>query len=53
MHYTTLLISLAVAFLATFCAPALAQEDTPGCKDHPFFSRMPQYYLGDEGDSLN
>lgn len=45
MHYTTLLVSLAVAFRATFCAPALAQEDTPGCKDHPFFSKMPQYYL--------
>jgi outer membrane protein OmpA-like peptidoglycan-associated protein len=25
---------------------ALAQEDAEGCKDHPLFNRMPNYYLG-------
>jgi outer membrane protein OmpA-like peptidoglycan-associated protein len=24
---------------------AFAQEDAQGCKDHPFFSRMPNYYI--------
>ncbi|NWF97360.1 MAG: OmpA family protein [Nitrospirae bacterium] len=26
-------------------AMALAQEDAEGCKDHPLFNRMPNYYL--------
>jgi len=28
-------------------ALACAQEDEEGCKDHPLFNRMPNYYLGD------
>jgi outer membrane protein OmpA-like peptidoglycan-associated protein len=30
-----------------FTLSAMAQEDTEGCKDHPLFNRMPNYYLGD------
>jgi outer membrane protein OmpA-like peptidoglycan-associated protein len=26
-------------------SPAFAQEDAPGCKDHPLFSRMPGYRI--------
>jgi len=30
-----------------FTLSAMAQEDSEGCKDHPLFNRMPNYYLGD------
>jgi len=26
---------------------AFAQQDAKGCKDHPLFTRMPEYYIGD------
>jgi OmpA-OmpF porin, OOP family len=37
-------------FLLVLCltivgAPAFAQQDEEGCKDHPMFSRMPNYYI--------
>lgn len=35
------LLSMAVA------APALAQDDAEGTKDHPFLSRMPGFYIND------
>jgi OmpA-OmpF porin, OOP family len=39
---------MAVVFLsALFISPALfAEADQEGCKDHPLFTRMPGYYLG-------
>ena len=35
----TLFLTIALSSLA------LAQEDAEGCKDHPLFNRMPNYYL--------
>lgn len=35
----------AVALCLLFAAPAFAQEDAEGCKDHPMFTRMPGMYL--------
>ncbi len=35
----TLFLTIALSALA------LAQEDAEGCKDHPLFNRMPNYYL--------
>lgn len=34
-----------VCLLAAAAAPVAAQEDEEGCKDHPMFSRMPNYYI--------
>lgn len=31
--------------MAVFSGSVLAEDDAKGCKDHPFFSRMPNYYL--------
>jgi outer membrane protein OmpA-like peptidoglycan-associated protein len=39
-----LLISI---FTVAFCTSASAQEDAKGCQDHPFFSRMTNYYLAE------
>ena len=36
-------VVLAVVLMGTF---TFAQEDTKGCKDHPLFTRMPEYYIG-------
>jgi len=36
-------LSLTIALSAV----ALAQEDAEGCKDHPLFNRMPNYYLSE------
>jgi outer membrane protein OmpA-like peptidoglycan-associated protein len=33
---------LAVVLMGNF---TFAQEDTKGCKDHPLFTRMPEYYI--------
>ncbi len=38
-------IVAAVCLLAAAVAPAAAQEDEEGCKDHPMFSRMPDFYI--------
>jgi OmpA-OmpF porin, OOP family len=35
----TLLVSLALS------TPCFAQEDVPGCKDHPMFNRMPNTFI--------
>jgi len=37
----TLILTTAIS------AVALTQEDAEGCKDHPLFNRMPNYYLSD------
>jgi outer membrane protein OmpA-like peptidoglycan-associated protein len=36
---------LLLACLTIVTAPAFAQEDEEGCKDHPMFSRMPGFYI--------
>jgi outer membrane protein OmpA-like peptidoglycan-associated protein len=36
---------LAVALVCAAAAPARAQDDAAGSKDHPMFSRMPGYYI--------
>ncbi|MCX7771369.1 MAG: OmpA family protein [Proteobacteria bacterium] len=41
-----LLLVLAGAFLIA-SDPLLAQYDNPRCKDHPMFTRMPNYYIKD------
>jgi len=38
-------IVTALALLTIFVAPVAAQEDEEGCKDHPMFSRMPNFYI--------
>jgi len=38
---------LVTIFAIVLSIAALAQEDQEGCKDHPLFSRMPNYYLSD------
>jgi outer membrane protein OmpA-like peptidoglycan-associated protein len=37
---------LITGFLLVYTS-ALGQEDEKGCKDHPFFSRMPNYYIAE------
>jgi OmpA-OmpF porin, OOP family len=39
--------ALALAGLCSlWAAPAVAQQDEEGCKDHPMFSRMPNFSIG-------
>ena len=39
-------VALAVLSVSVMLAPtALAQEDVPGSKDHPLFSRLPGFYI--------
>lgn len=38
------MLVLLSCFLAGF-SPLLAQKDAEGCKDHPLFTRMPNYYI--------
>jgi len=39
-------IILVIGFLVfAVCGIALAQGDKPGCKDHPMFTRMPNFYI--------
>ena len=38
-------LAVAVAALIAVPAPALAQQDEEGCKDHPMLSRFPGYYI--------
>jgi outer membrane protein OmpA-like peptidoglycan-associated protein len=40
-------LSAAVALCLLCAAPALAQDDAEGCKDHPLFTRMPGAYIAD------
>ncbi len=36
---------IAVVFAFLLAMTAFAQEDAEGCKDHPLFNRMPNYYI--------
>jgi outer membrane protein OmpA-like peptidoglycan-associated protein len=36
------IVVFAIVLMGSF---AFAQQDAKGCKDHPFFSRMPNYYI--------
>jgi len=38
-------LSAAVTLCLLCAAPALAQDDAEGCKDHPLFTRMPGMYI--------
>lgn len=40
-------VVLAAVFLVVGSGSLLAQEDAEGCKDHPLFTRMPNYYIDD------
>jgi len=40
-------ILLLVSFLFLAMPPLAAQADAEGCKDHPLFSRMPNFYIDD------
>ncbi len=39
------IIWLVGVFLLAFSGIAVAQEDAKGCKDHPMFTRMPNFYI--------
>jgi outer membrane protein OmpA-like peptidoglycan-associated protein len=39
------IIWLAGIFLLAFSGIVFAQEDAKGCKDHPMFTRMPNFYI--------
>ena len=41
------LLAIAAAALFAAPAPALAQQDEEGCKDHPMLSRFPGYYISE------
>ena len=43
-RYTGILLFLAV-FVFAFSSIAVAQEDEKGCKDHPMFTRMENFYI--------
>ena len=38
-------IVAAFVLLTVLAAPVAAQEDEEGCRDHPMFSRMPNFYI--------
>ena len=40
-------IIFALILTMTMSSASLAQEDAEGCKDHPLFNRMPNYYLSE------
>jgi len=41
------LLAIAAAALLAVPAPAIAQQDEEGCKDHPMLSRFPGYYISE------
>ncbi len=43
-RYATILLLVGVIVIAS-SGIAYAQEDKKGCKDHPMFTRMPNYYI--------
>lgn len=45
MTKNKLIAGLGSIFLFIFCGLALAQEDRTGCKDHPLFTRMENFYI--------
>lgn len=38
---------LAAGLFLSFASPAVARPDYEGCKDHPLFTRMPNFYISD------
>lgn len=40
-------VLLALVILVAAAGPASARQDEPGCRDHPMFSRMPNYLISD------
>jgi len=40
-------IIFSLVLTITMLSVVWSQEDAEGCKDHPLFNRMPNYYLGD------
>lgn len=47
MKRYTLIIRFVSVLLLSFGSIAFAQEDREGCKDHPMFTRMPNFYIKD------
>lgn len=48
INMRTMLKTILFCLLALSCVhSAFAQEDAEGCKDHPMFSRMPNFYLSE------
>lgn len=45
MNMSRIIICLVGVFLLACSGIAFAQEDAKGCKDHPMFTRMPNYYI--------
>jgi OOP family OmpA-OmpF porin len=45
MNRSRRIIWLVGVFLLAFSSIAFAQEDKKGCKDHPMFTRMPNFYI--------
>lgn len=45
MNRSRKVIWLVVVFVFAFSSIAFAQEDREGCKDHPMFTRMPNFYI--------
>jgi len=43
------LIGIIVLVFSNLC---WAQEDAKGCRDHPMFTRLPNYYLSEPGKRL-
>jgi outer membrane protein OmpA-like peptidoglycan-associated protein len=41
----------ALACIASFLSAASDPEDRPGSKEHPLFTRMPDYFIGDYSES--
>ena len=40
-----ILQALVCMFLIAGAAEAISQEDVKGCKDHPLFTRMPNFFI--------
>jgi OmpA-OmpF porin, OOP family len=47
MNSSRTIIWSMVVFLLLLSGVALAQEDAKGCKDHPMFTRMNNFYIDD------
>lgn len=47
MKNVKMIICLMAALVLMSGTTAFSQEDQKGCKDHPFFSRMPNYYIAE------
>lgn len=45
MRRCTRILSFLVVSVFAFSGIAFAQEDAKGCKDHPMFTRMPNFYI--------